>query len=484
MSRALAVLAIAALVFVPAPPPPARRPATPVASAFDFVKFPTPACAGVGPAPVALLHAQRLRLRRGPDRRRAGDRRGDRRALARRDRAGDRAGVRRRRPVAVRHRARGRLAGRPGHRDDARRRRGRRRRGHVLPQPARRRAGDDRRSRAPASRCRLRGEVFQLHSVATDTQRTGVAAQFRLRVVDANGEPTAAPFGPFTAAEDGTVDETLPASATSGAGARPRHELARDRADRAARRRLRGRRPARQRLLGRARRRARRLRRDRRRPRRARARELLRVLQGLGQARRDLPVHRPRPQLHGRAVRRRAASPSACRTGPRSLQPTGTPARSPSTFRARPGRRRQASSRPGPTRSQQDPQIVWKDLSSTATLTYDGGDATDAQPRPEGDPAQRRLRDRALRRPPVPGRARRLQRPPPRRRLERRPPGEQDQRPGRPRARRSTSTRRCPTGSCSRTAPCRRTASPPRAGTTSRASPSRRTASSPTPAAA
>ena len=37
----------------------------------------------------------------------------------------------------------------------------------------------------------------------------------------------------------------------------------------------------------------------------------------------------------------------------------------------------------------QDPQIVWKNLSSTATLTYTGGPAlTSTEPRAEGDPAE------------------------------------------------------------------------------------------------
>ena len=64
---------------------------------------------------------------------------------------------------------------------------------------------------APGEPLRLRGRVFQM------PDRRGVGAQFRIRVVDANGQPTSAPFGPFTAAEDGTVDETLPASATAAA---------------------------------------------------------------------------------------------------------------------------------------------------------------------------------------------------------------------------------------------------------------------------
>ena len=75
-------------------------------------QVPDPGVRRRGAAAVAVLHAQRLRLRRGPDRRRAGERRGDGAVLARRYRRG---GVRRW-CLAIRHRARGRLACRPGHR--------------------------------------------------------------------------------------------------------------------------------------------------------------------------------------------------------------------------------------------------------------------------------------------------------------------------------------------------------------------------------
>jgi hypothetical protein len=48
MSRALAVLALVAAVFVPGATATGQETGAPVASAFDFIKFPTPACAGAG----------------------------------------------------------------------------------------------------------------------------------------------------------------------------------------------------------------------------------------------------------------------------------------------------------------------------------------------------------------------------------------------------------------------------------------------------
>ena len=100
-------------------------------------------------------------------------------------------------------------------------------------------------------------------------------------------------------------------------------------------------------------------------------------------------------------------------------------------------------------------------------------------PRPQGHPAERQLRDGALRRQAVPDRARRLPRP---RAPEQRHLG-QRRREARARssttraspARRSTSTRRCATASSSRTARCPRRASPrPPSPTTRPASTSRR----------
>ena len=178
----------------------------------------------------------------------------------------------------------------------------------------------------------------------------------------------------------------------------------------------------------------------------------LRVLQGLGQAGRDIPVHAAGPQLrrhaaHGRArdgdgARRdelRARSTGPCPTVP-AKQTDGTPGVQFKVIEAR------ADS------LAQDPEIVWKNLSSTATLTYPGGAPQPARlARPEGHPADRRLRDGALRRPPVPGRPRRLPRPQARGGVDRDQARGQDQRPGPTRARPSTSSRRSPTASCSRT---------------------------------
>lgn len=48
MSRALAVIALIASVFVPGATATGQEAGTPVATGFDFIKFPTPACAGVG----------------------------------------------------------------------------------------------------------------------------------------------------------------------------------------------------------------------------------------------------------------------------------------------------------------------------------------------------------------------------------------------------------------------------------------------------
>src|SRR5688500_15444789 len=210
MSRALAVLAIAAAVFVPGATATGQQAGTPVASAFDFVKFPTPACAGVGLrqspyftrndcgfAEVRIDGAQESDevtavFSHGGTAEAAFDA-----GVWQFDVAPEAdwpAG-----PVTVTMRVGDEVAEGEGT--------------FFLNQLGAELATTG--AHAPGEPLRLRGEVFQLRSVGTDTQRTGVAAQFRLRVVDANGEPTAAPFGPFTAADDGTVDETLPASATS-----------------------------------------------------------------------------------------------------------------------------------------------------------------------------------------------------------------------------------------------------------------------------
>ena len=73
----------------------------------------------------------------------------------------------------------------------------------------------------------------------------------------------------------------------------------------------------------------------------------------------------------------------------------------------RTGRRDAASSRRARGRSAQDPQVVWKDLSTTATLIGRERPSNRAQPRARrSSRPSERLRHRALRRPAVPGRAR------------------------------------------------------------------------------
>ena len=71
-----------------------------------------------------------------------------------------------------------------------------------------------------------------------------------------------------------------------------------------------------------------------------------------------------------------------------------------------------SSSRTRPPRCRQEPTLVWRDLSTTATRSPSAVDRGHGdEPRPEGDPAGDDLRHRALRRPAVPGRAGRLPRP-------------------------------------------------------------------------
>ena len=88
--------------------------------------------------------------------------------------------------------------------------------------------------------------------------------------------------------------------------------------------------------------------------------------------------------------------------------------------RQRPGRRRRRHARRADARrrgarrrrSAQDPQVVWKDLSTTATLTYTARPAPrSASHGPKVIPPSGDLRHRALRRPAVPDGARRLLRP-------------------------------------------------------------------------
>ncbi len=65
--------------------------------------------------------------------------------------------------------------------------------------------------------------------------------------------------------------------------------------------------------------------------------------------------------------------------------------------------------RPTPTRT--NPEIVWRDLSTTAQLTVGGRVQDRHQPRPQGDPAVGDLRHGAVRRPPVPDRPGAVHRP-------------------------------------------------------------------------
>jgi M6 family metalloprotease-like protein len=209
MSRALAVLALVALAFIPGTAS-GQQAGAPIASAYDFVKFPTPACAGVGLRQSAYFTRNdcgfaevRIDGAQATDEVTAVFSNGSTTEATFDEgvwqfdispEADWPAG-----PVTVAMRVGDEVADGEGT--------------FFLNQLGAELAtsGDH----APGEPLRLRGEVFQLRSGATATERDGVGAQFRLRVVDANGEPTAAPFGPFAAAEDGTVDETLPASATA-----------------------------------------------------------------------------------------------------------------------------------------------------------------------------------------------------------------------------------------------------------------------------
>ena len=61
----------------------------------------------------------------------------------------------------------------------------------------------------------MTGEIFEQRSVATSTQKTGVPATFKLRVVDADGHVTGT-TDELTAAGDGAIDATLPGALTAG----------------------------------------------------------------------------------------------------------------------------------------------------------------------------------------------------------------------------------------------------------------------------
>ena len=129
--------------------------------------------------------------------------------------------------------------------------------------------------------------------------------------------------------------------------------------------------------------------------------ERLRVVARLGQARRDVPVHDHR---HGPGHRRDGDADGAAAARP-------SPGRDVGRRHARAGADGAQGVR-GATADTlaQDPEIVWKNLSrGDAQLRRRRRPSTLA--RAEGDPARRRLRHRALRRPAVPGRAGRLRRP-------------------------------------------------------------------------
>jgi M6 family metalloprotease-like protein len=68
----------------------------------------------------------------------------------------------------------------------------------------------------PGDDIALTGTVSELQSVATDTRQTGVPGSFRLRVVDARGTVLGITSRTFTANDDGTVDATIPGTFTAG----------------------------------------------------------------------------------------------------------------------------------------------------------------------------------------------------------------------------------------------------------------------------
>lgn len=76
---------------------------------------------------------------------------------------------------------------------------------------------DDGSAYQPGEQIQLEGSVAKLNDVAGATQRTGVPATFWLRVRPPSGEPRG-PYGPFTAGSNGAfpADTRLPADATAG----------------------------------------------------------------------------------------------------------------------------------------------------------------------------------------------------------------------------------------------------------------------------
>jgi len=67
----------------------------------------------------------------------------------------------------------------------------------------------------PGDEIPLSGRIYEQRSVATSTQKTGVPATFRLRLTDAAGDVKGT-TEPITAAGDGAIDTTLPGAFTAG----------------------------------------------------------------------------------------------------------------------------------------------------------------------------------------------------------------------------------------------------------------------------
>ena len=305
MNRALALLAtvVALALALGGATAAGRDAAAPVASGYDFVKFPTPACAGTGlrRSPYFTRNdcgfAEVRSTARGERRR---HRRADRRG---RQRARHRAGRFAARRLALRRRAGHDWPAGPVTVDDARRGPAGGRQGHVLRQPARRELA---RATAPTPgdgdpRAR-RGVPAALGR--DGTQRTGAARPFRLRVVDADGEVAGTTVRAFTPPTTGPSTPRCPAGrppAWSPAATRTTARRSGSRRSTSLRRR----RPARRRFwaapdgvpAG--------SRRGRRGARRARAGELVRLLAGLGQAGRDVSVPVRVENYRRRAVDRR-----------------------------------------------------------------------------------------------------------------------------------------------------------------------------------
>jgi immune inhibitor A len=68
---------------------------------------------------------------------------------------------------------------------------------------------------APGEDIPVTGEIYERRSVLGSEEQTGVPARFKLRIVDSAGNPSAA-VGPFDAESDGAVAETIPGTLTAG----------------------------------------------------------------------------------------------------------------------------------------------------------------------------------------------------------------------------------------------------------------------------